>query len=327
MKKRKVYDDLMQGLQEAIMIEKGELELEEHIPEGKPFPAKTYRVKGMKNTNNKGEKPKVKGLKKALRGVSDSYDDFVRTVMASAQKSPENAEAIKKFMEDNPEAKTSDILEFVIDLPGFEGVYDHFHHRRKLINIVLRDNVPSKTYRDYLAEKYDYLTEYEATWLIHQIGLPAEKELDLYGMIAALTTDKKLEKALLKILGEYYPYRNKLNMVEYRMQPYFDDKFIACPNPFRAGDIVTYKPSKKKYHVGVVATDDSFREMTENATKGALLDASDASIIVDWMGEDGEFSHNHICPVHLAYFRLTPKNKYYDRIKARSYAAKQERML
>ena len=268
----------------------------------------------------------MNALKKTLRGVSDSYDDFVKTVMASAQKSQDNAEVIKKFIEDNSDANSSDILKFVMDLPSFERVYDHLYHRRKLINSVLRDNIPSKTYRDFLAEEHDILTEYEAAWLVHQIRFPAEREMDIYGMIAALTTDKKLESALLKILGEYYPYRQNINVAEYRIQPYFDDKFIACPNPFQAGDIVTYKPSKKKYHVGVVATEDSFREMTENASRGALLDASDASIIVDWMGEDGEFSHDHICPVHLAYYRLTSKNKWYDRIKARSYEAKKERM-
>lgn len=277
-----------------------------------------------------GEKQKVNTLKKALCEVSDSYDDFVAGVLAFVTKNPDNADVIMKYIEDNPDANTSEIAEFMIRLPGFFNkeriIYDHFFHRRKLINSVLRDNIPSKTYRDFLAEEHDHLTEYEAAWLVHQIGFPAEREMDLYGIISALTTDKKLERALLKILGEYYPHRQNISVAEYRIQPYFDGKFIACPNPFRAGDIVTYKPSKKKYHVGVVATDDSFREMTESAAKGALLDASDASIIVDWMGEDGEFSHDHICPVHLAYYKLTSKNKWYDRIKARSYEAKKERM-
>lgn len=329
MKNRKVYDDLIQGMDEAISIEKGELELEEHMPEGKSFPAKTYRVKSGKKVVDKGEKPKIRGLKKALRGVSDSYEGFVKAVMAFAKEGQDNVEVIKRYLKDNPEANSSDILEYMINLPGFlnEGrVYDHYYHRRKLINAILRDNIPSRTYRDFLAEKHDHLTEYEATWLVHQIGFPSEKEMDIYGMIAALTTDKKLERALLKILEEYYPRRNHFNEAEYRIQPYFDDKFIACPNPFRAGDIVTYKPSRKKYHVGVVVSNDSYKEMAKNVEKGAKLDASDASIIVDWVGEDGSFSHEHICPVHLAYSMLTPRSKWYEKIRARSYEAKKEGM-
>ena len=58
-------------------------------------------------------------LKKALCEVSDSYDDFVRGVLAFVTKNPDNADAIMKYIEDNPDANTSEIAEFMIRLPGF----------------------------------------------------------------------------------------------------------------------------------------------------------------------------------------------------------------
>lgn len=268
----------------------------------------------------------MKELKKLLKGVSDSYEDFVTGIMAVARHDEGYVDAIKKYIKDNPMADSSDITLFVMGLPGYSKhvqlIYDHHYHRRYLINSVMRYIIPSKTYRKYLADKYPYLTEYEAAWLTHQVGLPARKEMDVYGMIAALTTDKKLEKALVKILGTYFPMRDIcIDEASYRIQPYFDDKFIACPNPFHAGDIVKYKPARKKYHIGVVTFEDSLDEMKE---KGVLMDASDASLAVDWLNEKGEFFHEHICPVHLDYYALAPGNKRYDKIKAHSYEVQKE---
>lgn len=55
----------------------------------------------------------------ALQKVSDSYDDFVIGVMAYVKKKPEHLDDVKKFMENNPKASSSDILKFISDQPDF----------------------------------------------------------------------------------------------------------------------------------------------------------------------------------------------------------------
>ena len=53
-------------------------------------------------------------LTELLNSVRDSYYDFVVGVLNYAKRKSENAEAMTIFIENHPEADTSDILEYMI---------------------------------------------------------------------------------------------------------------------------------------------------------------------------------------------------------------------
>ena len=52
-------------------------------------------------------------LKLLLSGVSDSYSDFVSRVKICARDNPNRVSDIIQHIENNPEATTSDILEWI----------------------------------------------------------------------------------------------------------------------------------------------------------------------------------------------------------------------
>lgn len=52
--------------------------------------------------------------KKRLEGLPRSYDNFVKHVCSQIRKHPEFEEKINKFLDDNPEAKPDDVLEYLI---------------------------------------------------------------------------------------------------------------------------------------------------------------------------------------------------------------------
>lgn len=52
-------------------------------------------------------------LRQLLLKVSDSYSDFVRGVMLDARNNPDRVSDIIQHIENNPEATTSDILEWI----------------------------------------------------------------------------------------------------------------------------------------------------------------------------------------------------------------------
>ena len=54
-----------------------------------------------------------------LNNVSDTYAGFVMGVITYAKKKPERLSKVLQFMEDNPEAKSSDIVEFIVEQPDF----------------------------------------------------------------------------------------------------------------------------------------------------------------------------------------------------------------
>ena len=58
-------------------------------------------------------------LRKKLEGVSDTYLDFILGVMTYCKKKDERLRAVMKFMDDNPLATSSEIIDFIADQPDF----------------------------------------------------------------------------------------------------------------------------------------------------------------------------------------------------------------
>lgn len=52
-------------------------------------------------------------LRKALESVSDSYSDFVNGIMNLLEEDEEQAEEMIQFINDNPDAKTDECLDFL----------------------------------------------------------------------------------------------------------------------------------------------------------------------------------------------------------------------
>ena len=63
----------------------------------------------------------MEGLEILLKGVSDSYSDFVVGVMAEARNSPEKLDELIAFIKNNPEVTTSDIGEWTaVNIQGID---------------------------------------------------------------------------------------------------------------------------------------------------------------------------------------------------------------
>ena len=54
-----------------------------------------------------------------LNGITDTYYDFVVTVMHYAKKKPERLEAVLSYVKEHKDATTSDVLTFMADQPDF----------------------------------------------------------------------------------------------------------------------------------------------------------------------------------------------------------------
>ena len=59
-----------------------------------------------------------KELKKRLAEVPDFYEDFVNGLPSWLRHYPEVKPKLEKFLSENPDATTSDILDFVSDAAG-----------------------------------------------------------------------------------------------------------------------------------------------------------------------------------------------------------------
>lgn len=79
----------------------------------------------------------------------------------------------------------------------------------------------------------------------------------------------------------------------------FEERFLFLPNPFEKGDIVCMTGCPDQ--VGVVETSqESWKKFLERVRTNARgEDFCDASITVEFLTEDGEFSHGHIPPILL----------------------------
>lgn len=78
----------------------------------------------------------------------------------------------------------------------------------------------------------------------------------------------------------------------------FEWRFIEFPNPFDLGDIVRVVGSDI---IGVVSTSQKmWHEYLHRIKERSLMvDFSDASLVVEYLPEEGEVSHIHIQPVYL----------------------------
>lgn len=55
-------------------------------------------------------------LKERLKNVSDCYDDFVGGVIAAVRDGEKTAEEVLSYLNENPNAETSDVLDFIFDM-------------------------------------------------------------------------------------------------------------------------------------------------------------------------------------------------------------------
>lgn len=58
-------------------------------------------------------------LKELLERVPDKYDDFIQACLSEAEDNPEEGIELVKFLTENPDAKTDDVIDFMDD---FEGI-------------------------------------------------------------------------------------------------------------------------------------------------------------------------------------------------------------
>ena len=59
-------------------------------------------------------------LEALAKQVKDSYDDFVIGLRADLSDEPDNLDKMIKYMENNPNANTSEIIEYLNDLEGID---------------------------------------------------------------------------------------------------------------------------------------------------------------------------------------------------------------
>ncbi|MCI5667796.1 MAG: hypothetical protein MR291_03405 [Oscillospiraceae bacterium] len=60
-------------------------------------------------------------LMRLLLQVSDSYSDFVRGVILDAKNNPDRLDDLIKYIEDNPEATSSDIVKWtMVEIDGID---------------------------------------------------------------------------------------------------------------------------------------------------------------------------------------------------------------
>ena len=68
-------------------------------------------------------------LKELLDNVHDSYYDFVVGVLGYAKKSNDNLEEMTAYLEQHPDAGSSEIIEFMISRDNF------FEHAQRIVGI------------------------------------------------------------------------------------------------------------------------------------------------------------------------------------------------
>lgn len=64
----------------------------------------------------------MESLEYKLRNISDSYQGFVMGMITYAKEAPEKKARLETFLEQNPQASASDIIEYVCSFPDF---FDH----------------------------------------------------------------------------------------------------------------------------------------------------------------------------------------------------------
>ena len=93
----KFFSDTMQGLLEAIALEAGDDAI------------KRLEI----------ERDEVRELVNKLSNVPNAYTGFVLGITTYAKKKPERMAKVMEYMEQNPNATTSDIVRFVVEQEDF----------------------------------------------------------------------------------------------------------------------------------------------------------------------------------------------------------------
>lgn len=90
---------------------------------------------------------------------------------------------------------------------------------------------------------------------------------------------------------------NKENLEHLYSHKLFTNAYIDYPNPFECGDLVEFvHPNEAKTFgdLGVVNTSQAdWAKYSQKVRNGTCYDQSDACITVEWLTEDGRFSHDH----------------------------------
>ena len=68
-------------------------------------------------------------LTEMLNNISDSYYDFVVSVLNYAKRNNKNTEAMIAFIENNPNALSSDVLEYMLSRD------DYFDHAQRIAGV------------------------------------------------------------------------------------------------------------------------------------------------------------------------------------------------
>jgi len=71
-------------------------------------------------------------LTELLNNISDSYYDFVVSVLNYAKRNNKNTEAMIAFIENNPNALSSDVLEYMLSRD------DYFDHAQRIAGVSTR---------------------------------------------------------------------------------------------------------------------------------------------------------------------------------------------
>ncbi|MCR4653307.1 MAG: hypothetical protein K5744_06400 [Eubacterium sp.] len=61
----------------------------------------------------------MKELAQLLSNISDAYDDFILGVINFAKKDISHAGLLNRYMRENPNVTSSDVIAFIMDQPDF----------------------------------------------------------------------------------------------------------------------------------------------------------------------------------------------------------------
>lgn len=93
----------------------------------------------------------MKELHEKLRSVPDSYDGFISGILRYASTSQPRKEKIMEYLEQNPQATSSQITKYVIEQPDFHDAAKQTHLESKLYKV-------SDCYSDFIKAVLNYVS-------------------------------------------------------------------------------------------------------------------------------------------------------------------------
>jgi hypothetical protein len=173
--------------------------------------------------------------------------------------------------------------------------YAHIHPGGYFFNLEMAYAYGKKEKQPFLIEKHlvgDVKTDREDGEEYQDIGL------------GDMTFDKDGEADYFE--GWEVPYENKPHTLEF-----FEDAFYEVPYPFERGDIVRLVGTED-YGIVDVSQEDWKKwvlrcQEYKRQQKGSGPDFTDAYVRVEFLNDDGTFSHGHINPILLELHQLDEK--------------------